>query len=274
MDQMSPDGNKKQSFAPLPREPNGRNKSMDAHDRIPPDLANSSHRCPVTFTGEAFRNFPLRPDQEGPSSGRSPFRKRGTLGQPPLLARSAGPTLPPASRPHRRKTRPPPTTPRALAPGVLVMWSKARRSSRDATSRQRGVHRDGHIAGPKGPDQVHHRRLLPLLPAVTPLMLPGRCCPPPPPKIGDQSPPPTPVFRPTEKIRRRGTAGALPGDVAGGGGGRRMAGETLGGPAVVPRIYRRLCSARRCRRGPLYLCLFWREEDSEPAMAHLRRGRS
>jgi hypothetical protein len=89
---------------------------------------------------------------------------------------------PPASRPHRRKTRPPPTTPRASAPGVLVMWSKARRSSRDATSRQRGVHQDGHIAGPKGPDQVHHRRLLPLLPAVTPLMLPRRCCPPPPPR--------------------------------------------------------------------------------------------
>jgi hypothetical protein len=39
MDQKSLDGNKERSFAPLPPEPSGWNKSMGAHDRIPPDPA-------------------------------------------------------------------------------------------------------------------------------------------------------------------------------------------------------------------------------------------
>jgi hypothetical protein len=71
MDQKSPDANKGQSFAPLPLEPNGRNKSMGAHDRIPPDPANSRHSCTVTFAGGPFRNSPLRSDQEGSASERS-----------------------------------------------------------------------------------------------------------------------------------------------------------------------------------------------------------
>jgi hypothetical protein len=41
---------------------------MGAHDRIPPDLANSRHSCTVMFVGGAFWNSPLRPDQEGPDS--------------------------------------------------------------------------------------------------------------------------------------------------------------------------------------------------------------
>jgi hypothetical protein len=72
MDQMSPVGNKERNFAPLPPEPNGRNKSMDAHDQIPPNPANSRHRCTVTFVGGAFQNSPLRPNQEGPALERSP----------------------------------------------------------------------------------------------------------------------------------------------------------------------------------------------------------
>jgi hypothetical protein len=70
MDQMSPNDNKERSFVSLPPEPNSRNKSIGAHDRIPPDLENSNHRCTVTFAGGAFWNSPLRPYQEGPSSGR------------------------------------------------------------------------------------------------------------------------------------------------------------------------------------------------------------
>jgi hypothetical protein len=34
-------GKKEQSFEPLPPKPNGRNKCMGAHDRIPPRPANS-----------------------------------------------------------------------------------------------------------------------------------------------------------------------------------------------------------------------------------------
>jgi hypothetical protein len=71
MDKKSTDGNKGHSFAPLPPKPNGRNKSMCVHDRIPPNPANSRHSCTVTFAGGAFRNSPLRPDPEGPASGRS-----------------------------------------------------------------------------------------------------------------------------------------------------------------------------------------------------------
>jgi hypothetical protein len=57
---------------------------------------------------------------------------------------------PPAGRPHRRKMRPPPTTARATAPGIFMVRSKDRKSSLDATSRQRGIDRDGRIAGPRG----------------------------------------------------------------------------------------------------------------------------
>jgi hypothetical protein len=40
MDQnMSPDGNKEQSFVPISPETNVRNKSMEVHDRIPLDPA-------------------------------------------------------------------------------------------------------------------------------------------------------------------------------------------------------------------------------------------
>jgi hypothetical protein len=70
MNQKSPDGNKGQSFVPLPPEPNGRNKSMGAHDRIHPDPANSRHSCTVTFAGGAFWNSPLPLDQEGPALER------------------------------------------------------------------------------------------------------------------------------------------------------------------------------------------------------------
>jgi hypothetical protein len=59
MDQKSPHGNKEQSFALLPPELKGQNKSIGAHDRIPPNPANSRHRRTVTLTGGAFRNSPL-----------------------------------------------------------------------------------------------------------------------------------------------------------------------------------------------------------------------
>jgi hypothetical protein len=75
----SPDGNKERSFVPLPQEPNGQNKSMGAHDQIPPDPANSRHRCTITFVGGAFQNSPLRPDQEGPASERSPSSHKRNL---------------------------------------------------------------------------------------------------------------------------------------------------------------------------------------------------
>jgi hypothetical protein len=50
MDPMSLGVNIEKSFAPLPPEPNGRNKSMGTRDRIPPDPANSRH-TPVEFSG-------------------------------------------------------------------------------------------------------------------------------------------------------------------------------------------------------------------------------
>lgn len=65
-------GNTEQSFAPLPPEPNGRNKSIGAHDRIPPNPANSTHRCTITFADEAFRNSTLPPGREEPAIERSP----------------------------------------------------------------------------------------------------------------------------------------------------------------------------------------------------------
>jgi hypothetical protein len=85
MDQKSHNGNKERGFAPLTPEPNGRNNSMGAHDRIPPDPANSGHKCTVTFADGAFQNSPLRRDQEGPASGRSPSLHKRNLGRPPLL---------------------------------------------------------------------------------------------------------------------------------------------------------------------------------------------
>jgi hypothetical protein len=84
MDQKSPDGNKKRSFVSLPREPNGWNKSMCAHDRIPPDPANSRHKFTVTFAGRAFRNSSLQNDP--PHKGLY-LCTRGTLGQSPLFER-------------------------------------------------------------------------------------------------------------------------------------------------------------------------------------------
>jgi hypothetical protein len=91
MDQKSLDGNKEQSFAPLPPEPNGRNKIMGAHDRIPPDLANSSHRCTVTFASGASRNYPLRPDKKEPTSERSPSSYKRNSRSTTLLGRSVDP---------------------------------------------------------------------------------------------------------------------------------------------------------------------------------------
>jgi hypothetical protein len=115
---------------------------------LPPDPANSRLRCTVIFTSRDFRNSPLQPDQD--RHGSPSLHKRNPrsatfsrhIGRPPMP--------PPVGHPHQRKTRPPSTTPRASAPAVLVMWSKAQRSSRDATSRQQGADRDGRIAGPKG----------------------------------------------------------------------------------------------------------------------------
>jgi hypothetical protein len=90
MDQKSRDGNKEQSSVSFCPEPNGRNKSMGTHDRIPPDLANCRHSCNVRFADGAFGNFPLRPYQEGPASERSLSLHKRNLGQPPLLGRSGG----------------------------------------------------------------------------------------------------------------------------------------------------------------------------------------
>jgi hypothetical protein len=91
MDQISHDGNKERSFAPLPLVPNGRNKSTGAHDRIPPDPANFRHRCTVTFAGGAFYYSPLRQiKKDRPQEGLY-LRTRETLGQSPLLGRSVGP---------------------------------------------------------------------------------------------------------------------------------------------------------------------------------------
>ena len=68
---MSPDGNKDQSFTPLPPEPNGRNKSMGEHDRIPPDLANSRQRvhCYIRRRNLPEHNTSAR--SRGQASGRS-----------------------------------------------------------------------------------------------------------------------------------------------------------------------------------------------------------
>jgi hypothetical protein len=65
MDQLSLDFNAKKSFAQLTPEPNGRNKSMGAHDRIPLIQQNLGNRSTITFAGGAFRNSTLRPDHEG-----------------------------------------------------------------------------------------------------------------------------------------------------------------------------------------------------------------
>jgi hypothetical protein len=91
MDQKLADGNKEQSFAPLPPEPNDQNRSMGAQKIIPPDSANSMHMCTITFVGGAFQNSPLQPDQEGPASEGLHLRIRGTLGQLSLLDKTAGP---------------------------------------------------------------------------------------------------------------------------------------------------------------------------------------
>jgi hypothetical protein len=52
MDQKLVDGNKKQSFAPLPTESNGQNRSMGAQKIIPPDSANSRHMCTICSSAE------------------------------------------------------------------------------------------------------------------------------------------------------------------------------------------------------------------------------
>jgi hypothetical protein len=72
MEQMFPYGKKEQSFASLPPEPNGRNKSIGAPDRIPPIQQTPGIENVVTFAGGAFLNTPLRLDQEELASGRSP----------------------------------------------------------------------------------------------------------------------------------------------------------------------------------------------------------
>jgi hypothetical protein len=58
---------------------------MGAHNRIPPDPANSRHRCTDTFAGGAFRNSPLQLDQEAPASEGHHLHTRRTLGLPPLF---------------------------------------------------------------------------------------------------------------------------------------------------------------------------------------------
>jgi hypothetical protein len=65
MDQLSLGVNTEKSFAHLPPEPNGRNKSMGAHDRIPLIQQNLGNRSTITFAGGAFRNSTLRPYHEG-----------------------------------------------------------------------------------------------------------------------------------------------------------------------------------------------------------------
>jgi hypothetical protein len=65
MDQMSLDVNTEQSFTQLPQEPSRRDKSMSAHDRMPPIQQTQGNKSTVTFVGGAFRNSTLRPDREG-----------------------------------------------------------------------------------------------------------------------------------------------------------------------------------------------------------------
>jgi hypothetical protein len=77
---MSPDGMKKQSFALLPLEPNKTAKIRTLVHTIEYHLIQQTPgiKC-VVFTGKAFWNSPLWPDQEGPASERSPsFHKRDT----------------------------------------------------------------------------------------------------------------------------------------------------------------------------------------------------
>jgi hypothetical protein len=63
--------NREKSFAQHPPKPNGRNKIMGVHDRIPLIQQTPGNRSTVTFAGGAFRNSTLRPDHEGQASGRS-----------------------------------------------------------------------------------------------------------------------------------------------------------------------------------------------------------
>jgi hypothetical protein len=81
MDQKSHDGNKEQSFAPLPPKPNGRNKSMGAHDRIPPDSANSDIGAMLHLPTQPFGT----PHSDQIKKDRLwkvfIFAQRGTLGQ-------------------------------------------------------------------------------------------------------------------------------------------------------------------------------------------------
>jgi hypothetical protein len=153
---------------------------------------------------------------------------------------------PPASRPHRRKTRLPPTTPRASAPGVLMMQSKARRSSRDATT----------------PAACSDTLDVPRPPLPTTTAKDWRS--------ESASSSSIPANRGDPPPRRRGFAWRRCRWRRREEDARRDSQWPRGDITKLPSPV--LCQA--VQRGPLYMCLFWREEDTEPAMAHLRRGKS
>jgi hypothetical protein len=72
---------------PLPPEPNGWNKSMGAHERIPPDLANSRHTCTVSRWSLPELPTSARTRRTGIKKSLH-LCTRETLCQPPLLDRS------------------------------------------------------------------------------------------------------------------------------------------------------------------------------------------
>jgi hypothetical protein len=80
MDQKSADGNKEQSFASLPPEPNGRNKSMGVHDRIPPDPANPGIGALLRSPAEPSGTLHFGQIKKDQHQKGLHLCKRGTLG--------------------------------------------------------------------------------------------------------------------------------------------------------------------------------------------------
>jgi hypothetical protein len=88
MDQMSLGVNTEKSFTQHPPKPNGRNKSMCAHDRIPPIQQTPGNRSTVTFAGGAFWTQHSGQIMKGrPPTGLN-LRPRETLGPFPLFRSS------------------------------------------------------------------------------------------------------------------------------------------------------------------------------------------
>jgi hypothetical protein len=88
MDQMSLDCNKERSIALLPLKLNGWNKIMGAHDRIPPDPANSRYMVHWHICRQSLTELTIKKDR--PQEDLH-LHTRGTLGQPPLLGSTVGP---------------------------------------------------------------------------------------------------------------------------------------------------------------------------------------